>query len=185
MSLNKLINTKKTVFTTEDLAKILNISNRNYLRVLLVRMTKRKELIRIRRSIYSLTSDYNRLELANKLKRPSYVSLDRVLFDKNVIFQDFSNIITSISNNSFVEKIGKVEYRYYKIKTDILTNPVGLETASGTHIANTERAMCDKIYLTKNFYFDNLENVNKDLLIQISQIYNLRVIKEVKKLCSK
>ncbi|MEX1052306.1 MAG: type IV toxin-antitoxin system AbiEi family antitoxin domain-containing protein [Patescibacteria group bacterium] len=185
MSLNKLINTKKTVFTTEDLAKILNISNRNYLRVLLVRMTKRKELMRIRKSIYSLTLDYNKLELANKLKRPSYVSLDRVLFDKNIIFQDFSNIITSVSNNSFVEKIGKVEYRYHKIRAEILTNPIGLETVSGVHIANAERAICDKIYLTKNFYFDNFENVNKDLLIQISQIYNLRVVKEIKKLCSK
>jgi|GEM_PF-6813777 len=62
--LKKLIITKKTVFSTDDIAKIFNIHHRNYLAVLLSRLTKRRELIRIRKGIYSYTNDYNHLELA-------------------------------------------------------------------------------------------------------------------------
>jgi len=122
--------------------------------------------------------------LLNKLKRPSYVSLETVLFNKNIIFQDFSKIITSVSSNSYVEKIEKIEYRYLKIKNEILTNPIGIINEDKVHIATAERAICDVLYFNKKFYFDNLNDINKELLLKISQIYNKRVIKEVKEICS-
>lgn len=184
MSLSKLINTKKTVFSVEDLSKILNISNRNYLRVLLFRMLKRKEIMRIRRGIYSYTSDYNPYELANKLKRPSYVSFERILYDNGVTFQDSSNKITSISNNSYFEKIIDINYQYNKIKNEILYNPTGIQIEKEARVASIERAICDTIYLSKNYYFDNLSKINKEKLLTISQIYNKRTIEEVVKICS-
>ncbi|MDP3381306.1 MAG: hypothetical protein Q8S84_07580 [bacterium] len=49
-------------------------------------------------------------------------------------------------------------------------------------IASKERAVCDRIYLSKNYYFDNLESINLEKLEEISQIYNKRVILEIKKL---
>ena len=49
-------------------------------------------------------------------------------------------------------------------------------------IASTERAICDRLYLSKNYYFDNLENIDFEKLEEISQIYNKRVILYVKKL---
>lgn len=122
--------------------------------------------------------------MLNKLKRPSYVSLETVLFNKNIIFQDFSKIITSVSSNSYVEKIEKIEYRYLKIKNEILTNPIGIINEDKVHIATAERAICDVLYFNKKFYFDNLNDINKELLLKISQIYNKRVIKEVKEICS-
>jgi len=184
MSLTKLITSKKTVFSVEDLSKIFNINNRNYLKVLLLRMLKRKELIRIRRGIYSYTNEYNRFELANKLKRPSYVSFERILYDNGVIFQDSSNKITSISNNSYFEKINKIDYQYFKIKNEILYNPIGILIEKGARVALVERAICDTIYLSKNYYFDNLNKINKEKLLAISKIYNKRTKKEVEKICS-
>lgn len=178
--LKYLINTGKTVFSSEDMAKILHIPNKNYLAVFLSRMAKRKELIRIRKGIYTYRPNYNNLELANKLKRPSYVSLEKVLFDNSVIFQDYSNKITSVSNNSYSEKINNTQYSYYKIKDDILINPIGILTENSVRIASTERAICDTVYLTKNFYFDNLDGIDKQKLLEISKIYNKRVITEIK-----
>ncbi|PIV09665.1 hypothetical protein COS31_04450 [Candidatus Roizmanbacteria bacterium CG02_land_8_20_14_3_00_36_15] len=179
--LKYLINTGKTVFSSEDLGKILEISNKNYLAVLLWRMVKRKELIRIRKGIYAYSLDYNNLELANKLKRPSYVSLEKVLFDNSIIFQDYSNKITSVSNNNYSERVGNTEYIYYKIKDEILFNPLGILTMNKTRIASVERAICDTLYLSKNFYFDRLDDIDKEKLIEISKIYNKRVIAEIKK----
>ena len=49
-------------------------------------------------------------------------------------------------------------------------------------IASKERAICDRLYLSKNYYFDNLENVNLEKLEIISEIYNKRVILDIKKL---
>lgn len=186
MSLAKLISTGKTVFSLEDLAKILDIANRNYLRVYVLRMFKRKEFVRLRRGIYSYTSDYNRYELANKIKKPSYVSFERVLFDNGIVFQDFTRKITSVSNNSYSEKVDGIEYLYYKIKNEILYNPAGIIIDKGARIATVERAICDTTYLSKNYYFDNLDinKLNKEKLLKISPIYNKRVIVEVKKICS-
>ena len=178
--LKHLINTGKTVFSSEDLAKILDISNKNYLAVLLSRMTKREELIRIRKGIYVYSQTYNMFELANKLKRPSYVSLEKVLFDNAVIFQDYSHIITSVSNNNYFERIGNKEYVYYKIKNEILFNPIGILNTDGARVASVERAVCDIVYLSKNFYFDSLSGVNKEKLLEISHIYNKRVVEEIK-----
>jgi hypothetical protein len=47
-------------------------------------------------------------------------------------------------------------------------------------IASLERAICDRIYISPNYYFDNLSDVNWDKLEEIAQIYNKRVIKEIK-----
>lgn len=183
MSLAKLIATKKTVFSVEDLSKILNINNRSYLKVFLLRMLKRKEIIRIRRGIYAYTNEYNCFELANKLKRPSYVGLERILYDNGVIFQDYSHKVTSISNNSYLEKVDGVEYQYFKIKNDILYDPIGILVENEARIASIERAICDTLYLSKNYYFDNLRNINKEKLLAISRIYNKRTQQEVRKIC--
>src|SRR3989338_4911593 len=184
MFLQQLVKTGKTVFSSEDLGKIFEIDNKNYLKVVLSRLTKIGELIRLRKGIFIIREDYNRYELANKLKRPSYVSLERILFENDIIFQDYSNAITSVSNNSYKEQIAGFDYSYYKIKDEILTNPIGIEIKNNYAVATTERASCDLIYLMKNFYFDNIDHINKDLLKEISKIYNKRVIREVEKICS-
>lgn len=184
MFLQKLVRSGKTVFTAEDLGKIFNIENKNYLKVVLTRLAKRSEIIRLRKGIYVISDDYNHFELASKLKRPSYISLETILYDNNIIFQDYSNKITSISNNTFKEKIAGIDYLYYKVKDEILTNPIGIEMKKNYAVASAERAICDLVYLARNIYFDNLDKINKDLIVKISKIYNKRVISEVKKICS-
>lgn len=184
MTISDLLKTNKTVFTTVDLMKIGAFTDMDYLYVLILRMIKRGELIRIRKGIYTYTQNYNRFELANKLKAPSYVSLERVLFDSHVIFQDYSQKITSVSNNTYEMKIEDVIFSYNKIQNAILMNPLGVIIDGNVRMATPERAICDMLYIAKSYYFDYLKNIDKKKLYAISHIYNKRVIKEIRQICS-
>lgn len=183
--LKQLTNQGGSVYSVADMGKIWEIDNENYLRVLISRMVKRKDLEVITRGIYTYKNVWDKWELANKYKSPSYVSLESVLYRRGVIFQDYSNIITSVSTNTLKKSIDGVELRYSKLKMDILTNPLGVINDRGVMIAITERAACDIIYLSSNFYFDRKELFDTDLIKKISRIYNKRVIKEVEEICSK
>ena len=183
--LKRLIESGNTVFSTEDLAKILQIESKNYLALVVYRMVKRGEIKRVKKGLYILHERYNILELANKLKRPSYVSFEYILFKKGLIFQDFSNIITSASNNTLSFSLNGRIFKYFKLKDAILSNPIGIEREENVSVASIERALCDTIYLRGNIYVDNLNPINKELFLKIAEGYNKRVLNYAKRLCSK
>lgn len=182
--LASLIALNKTVFSLSDLGKIWGIADSQYLRLAVFRLVSRGELFRICRGYYSLRKDYESLELAFKLLSPSYVSLETVLFRKGVIFQDYSMTISSAGINRWEKKIDGMLFSYFKIKNDVLLNPMGVEHKLSYAIAGLERAIGDMVYLHPNYYFDNLTSVDKKKLIKITDIYqNGRVYRELKKLC--
>lgn len=50
-------------------------------------------------------------------------------------------------------------------------------------IATKERALCDRLYLTPEYYFDNLDTIDYHALEKISHIYdNKRVLLSVQKI---
>ncbi len=179
MYLGQLVKSKKTVFSTNDLAKLFLVKNRNYLKTVISRLCQRGDLMRIGRGFYALDRDFNSWELANKLKVPSYVSLETVLQKRGVIFQDYGQTVFSISDNSLRKKVAGWTFEYSKIKETVLANPLGVERESGVWVATVERALCDRIYLTPGYYFDNLRGLNLELLSSLSQIYNKRTKKEI------
>lgn len=85
-----------------------------------------------------------------------------------------------ISDNTFSKNINNQKYSFNKIKDSILLDPIWIELKWNYMIASVERAICDRIYLSKNYYFDDLSWVDFDKLEEISKIYNKRVILEVK-----
>lgn len=182
MYLKKLVATKKTVFSVADLQQLFNLDDANYTRVVVSRMVKMGELKRVYRGIYSYRDEYNHWELANKIKTPSYVSLESVLVKFGVIFQDYGERIYSVSTNTVVKRTVGEEFFYQKLKADILSNPIGIEFGQGVY-ASPERAVCDRLYLTPGYFFDNLDSLDKNKLITIAEIYNKRVYQEVKELC--
>ncbi len=182
MYLKQLIDTKKTVFDVNDLKQIWQIKNSNYLKTMTHRLFKSGKIIRIRRGIYAINQDYNVYELSNKIKKPSYTSMETVLQKNGVVFQDYSNSVYAVSNNTKTIKIKNVAFKYFKIKDDILFSPLGIERSGSINIASTERAIGDRVYLTPNYYFDNLRNVDTKKLEKISKIYNQRTQQEIKKI---
>ena len=182
MYLSDLVKSKQTVFSIADLSKIWKINDPKYLKVVASRLAKKGQLQRLKRGIYSISNEYDVFELANKLKTPSYISLETVLAKENIIFQDYGRTIFSISNNSISkEAVGKF-FAYSKITDEILSNPLGIRLQGQAYIASPERAVCDRIYLSPNYYFDNFRSLKLEKLKEISKIYNQRTQKEVKKI---
>jgi len=183
--LKQLVNHGGSVYGVADMGKIWGISDDKYLRVLISRMVKRKELEKVTRGFYTCKQVWDKWELANKFKTPSYVSLESVLYKHGVIFQNYENVITSVSTNSLRKVVAGVELVYSKVKGEILSNPLGVVNVGGVMMASVERAACDMIYLSANFYFDNKDLLKGEEMQKISKIYNCRVIKEVEELCLK
>lgn len=182
MYLSVLIKSNQTVFSSSDLRKIWKIENPQYLKVIASRLAKSGRLKRLQRGIYVISDKYDIFELANKLKTPSYVSLETVLQKENIIFQDYEQTIFSISNNSIVKKAAGKSFIYSKIADEIFSNPLGIEFQNQFYIASPERALCDRIYLSPNYYFDNLRPIKLEKLEEISRIYNQRTQEEVRKI---
>jgi len=183
MNFIKLLRSQKTVFTTEDLKLILDTNNENTIRNFFYRAQKKWLLENIYYWIRKLVDkDINIFEFASKVKKNSYISFETVLKKEWIIFQYYGNTIFLASDNTWEKKTKDFIIKYNKLKSDILINPLGINHKKWYAIASPERAICDRIYISPGYFFDNLENIDLEKLAQISQIYNKRVILEVKKL---
>ena len=185
-SIVKLLKSGKTVFDTKDLAILWEISNKDTLKSKIYYLTKNKKIRKIHYGIYAADDKYNKYELAGKLKHPSYVSLETVLRQEGCIFQ-YSEEIACVSNLNKNYVCDGVRYSYRKIKDEILYNQTGIVFFNNYATASKERAFLDLIYLNKNYYFDNLDNIDWKECAKIGKIYNnknlLKRLAEYKKLC--
>jgi len=174
----KLLDSGKTVFTKNDLEKILDFKTKNALDKFLYRAKKEWLLENFYHWIYNL-KNYNIFEFASKIKKKSYISLETVLKKEWIIFQHYEKIFL-VSDNNLEKKIWENNLKFNKIKDLVLLNQLWLIHKWNYIIASKERAICDRIYLSKNYYFDNLSEIDFEKLKEISKIYdNKRVFSEV------
>lgn len=162
------INKTTTVFTVIDIKKALDMKNQKSLYNAIYYAVKQKELYRISEGIYSFNSNYSKKEFGNKYRTPSYITLYTVLQESGVVFQPYTSIFV-ITNRSETVDIDGQKYVYRKIKNEILLNSLGIEQKNDVSIATIERAICDKIYLDGIEYFDNLRNVDLDLIDRLNK----------------
>ena len=181
-NLLKLKPNDKSLFTTSEIGQLLNINDKQRLYSFLKYGTSNADLTRITRGIYSLTKDFSTLELGNKLRQPSYISLYTILQKNGVIFQNYEDIYL-ISNRTDTITIGKNVFVYKKIKDKILYNNIGIATENHITIATSERAICDLIYLGFDYYFDNLRQIDFQLISELNEsLYKTREIEKFIKL---
>lgn len=142
---------------------------------------KTGKLLNPRKGIYAKL-EYDPDELACTLYTPSYISLEYVLQKAGVIFQ-YNEQITSVSYLSRELVIDKRTYRYRKVKNDILICFDGIKRIENVNIATPERAFLDILYLNSDYYFDNLNSLNKELVFKYLEIYKSnKLSKRVKSL---
>lgn len=170
-SIEILLRNNQTVFTVSDLAFLWNIKDENVLKSKVYYLVKKKKIKRIHQGIFVLDNDYNKFELAGKLKKPSYVSLETILRQEGIIFQ-YSEEITSVSNFNRKYKIGRIIYSYRKIKDEVLLNSAGIIQKDTFSVASRERAFLDMIYLNKDYYFDNLSDIDWEKCEKLVKIYH-------------
>ena len=163
----KLKKSTQTVFGFSELSHMVEGYTGPKLRSALKYALQKGDIFRISRGIYSLSKDYSQLEFANKYRSPSYISLYSVLQKEGVVFQPYSTIYIISGRSKEVEIDGQI-YIYRKIKDSILLNTLGVKNENGVQIAGVERAICDKLYLDGNEYFDNLRNINWNLMSQLN-----------------
>lgn len=161
----------QTVFGFSDLSSAVTGYTGPKLRSALKYAVQKGDLYRISKGMYSLSKEYSKMEFANKFRSPSYISLYTVLQKAAVVFQPYSSIYC-VSNRSQVSEIDSQIYIYRKIKNQLLLNPFGITNEDNTQIATVERALCDTLYLYGDAYFDNVRNINWNMMSTLNnQVY--------------
>ncbi len=167
-----LYSLKNTVFTTQEISLILGETNLDRLKSKINYFVKKGVLLNLKRGLYAKNTGYEILEAANKIFTPSYISLETVLQRQGVTFQDYSKTVFVLSYQTREVQLGDYGIRFHKMKDEILTNTKGITNEHGYAIASVERAFLDRIYLSNNYYFDNLGPVDWKKAEDLLPIYN-------------
>ena len=164
-----------------EIGLLLGETNRDRLKARVNYYFKQDVIRRVRRNFY-VKPEYSIFELATKIYTPSYISLETVLAKEGVTFQYYETIFV-ISYLTRTLKIDNHQIQLRKIKNGVLANTKGLIRKDNYFIATKERAFLDALYLYKKYYFDNLDVLNKNKVLDLVEIYkNKALTKQVKKL---
>ncbi len=151
MKYNNIKKINKLYFAYQDVAKILSTSE-DSARVLCTRYVKQKYLIRLKRNFYILKERWDnitpnqRLELANILQVPSYISLMTALSFYEYTSQVQQRFVESISlYRTFTKNIEGVVFNYSRIKRDYY---FGFSKKNNIFFASPEKALVDSLYLS-------------------------------------
>ncbi|MEA3452837.1 MAG: hypothetical protein U9Q96_00680 [Patescibacteria group bacterium] len=169
--LEVLLRSPKTIFSIKDVALLWNENNNLVVTDRLKRYVRVGKLVRLRRGFYAKDKDYDPLELATRIYTPSYVSFETVLTRAGINFQKYDSIFVA----SYVTREIKVDRQnisYLRMKDYVLSNTVGVEQNGNVAIATKERAFLDRIYISKDYHFDNLDGLDWDKVFEILPIYN-------------
>lgn len=180
--MNKLVqlsNSKRRVFTAQDLGVIWNYGDEDKLFELIKYYSRQGEIFTLTRGLYS-THDYSEdelrsdqqllYEIANKLVPNSYVSLYTILAQEGVIHQ-YYDAIYSVANRKVTRRVNGVKFEYQRVKDSVLLNDWGIVNDEGIRRATAPRAVLDSRYLYPKWEMENLERVDSKLLIKGAKIY--------------
>lgn len=188
-------------FNFDNLAGIEN--NRVYLKVLFCRYKKARKMVGLKKGVYVSREYIDKIEksgamedypefVANILYIPSYLSLDYVLYEHNILTEIPANI-TSVSKNKtvrFTNEFGN--YIYHKIKNDLYTGFIISKKGDFTVSKATKaKALFDFLYFRKNSIIDkksflalrlNLENLDKKDLIELEKYVKIEKSKKMREI---
>lgn len=172
-----LFKSQVTVFSFKEILLLFPISP-SLLKRRLNYYVQQGQLYSIRRGLYAKDNKYNRYELSTKIFTPSYISFETVLAQKGIIFQYYSSIFAATYQTKTI-MCDNQSYTYRKLKDSILTDMTGIENHQTYCIASVERAYLDILYLNNNYYFDNLNPLNFDIVFSILPLYNNKRMERV------
>jgi predicted transcriptional regulator of viral defense system len=152
------------LFGAADLAPIGE--NKVYLNIILSRFAKRGTMVRLRKNLYvaksyldntdrkGVFSDYVEF-IANKLYSPSYLSLDYILYESNMLTEIPRNI-TSVGlrkTDQFSNDLGN--FIYHKVKEELFLGFTVIKKSNFSILKATKaKALFDFLYLRKRILLD-------------------------------
>lgn len=172
-----MLYTDKKILTANDL-KIQRGIEGNSFKKRLQYQIKKGYLSKIKKWIYVLCGQKENitlkdiLGLACNIYAPSYISFETVLQKEGIIFQDYETIFVACRYNKEITLDAlNTTIHFCKIPEKVLMNPIGLINEWNILRAGPERAICDTVYRSPNYYFDNLNDVNKDNIKEQINVY--------------
>ncbi len=175
-----LLRSPKTVFSTKDVALLWSEEKEQKVSGRLYKYAKAGKLLKVHRGMYVKDKNYNRLELATRIYTPSYISFETVLTRAGINFQFYGNIFVASYVTRDIEA-GDQKISFIRMKDYVLSNTAGIEHTDDIAIATQERAFLDRIYISKDYHFDNLNALDWNKVFEILPIYhNKRMEKKVK-----
>ena len=169
--LEVLLRSPQTIFSTKDVALLWKESRMAVITNRLKKYVNTGKLLRVRRGFYAKDKNYNRYELATRIYTPAYISFETVLTEKGVNFQYYGNIFVASYLNREINIAGQV-ISFIRIKDYVLSNTAGIEYKNGYTIASPERAFLDRLYVSGDYHFDNLNNLDWNKVQEIIPLYN-------------
>lgn len=186
-----------------ELADLTSVKNRSYLKIILSRYEAKGEIFRLKKGLYvskkyieeaqrkNIFSDYAEFA-ANKIYEPSYLSLDYILYEHNILTEIPRNF-TSVSLNktaSFSNNLGN--FFYHNIKEELFTGFDIVKKGNFTVLkANKAKALFDFLYFRKNNLPDkraveelrlNLENIKSDDWRELKKYIKIEGSKKMKEI---
>lgn len=168
--LDILLRSAKTIFSTKDVSLLWNENDNIIVIDRLKRYAKSGKLFRLRRGFYAKNKDYDRFELATRIYTPSYVSFETVLTRSGINFQKYDSIFVASYVTREIDIEGQKIY-FIRMKDYVLSNILGIEHEKGIAMATKERAFLDRIYISKDYHFDNLNALDWNKVFEILPIY--------------
>jgi len=177
--LEVLLRSPMTVFSTKDAALLWGEEKEQTITSRLNKYAKAGKLIRVRRGIYAKDNEYDRFEMATRIYTPSYISFETVLTRAGINFQYYGNIFVATYVTREIEVDGQ-KISFIRMKDYVLSDTIGIEHEGGIAMATKERAFLDRIYISKDYHFDNLDALDWNKVFEILPIYhNKRMGKKV------
>ena len=169
--LEVLLRSTKNVFSTKDVALLWSENDNNVVADRLKKYAKAGKLVRPYRGLYAKDKNFNHFELATRIYTPSYISFETVLTTSGINFQYYSNLYVASYVNREI-KVGELKIIFVRMKEYVLSSTMGITHEDGYAIATPERAFLDRVYISKEYHFDNLTNLNWNTVFEILPIYH-------------
>ena len=178
--LEVILRSPQTIFSTKDAALLWRENEATVVADRLKKYVNRGKLLRVHYGLYAKDKNFDHFELATRIYTPAYISFETVLTRAGVNFQYYGNIfVASYLNREIL--IGEQKITFVRTKDYVLSNTTGIDHKDGYAIATRERAFLDRIYVSKEYHFDNLANLNWDTVFAYVPIYHSkRLEKKVK-----
>lgn len=169
---------KVKLFTDNDLKLVFRDKLPSAIYNSLTYHLKKKNLVRHRRGLYSLSPKkgmsygFSKFQLANKLILHSFISFESALSHHGLIPEAVYEITSAClsKNKTFENSLGKFSFSYSPIDPFYLG--VEKDEITKAKIANPIRALFDLIYVRRKF-FENVENLENDLRIDLFELKNI------------
>jgi len=169
--LEVLLRSSQTIFSTKDASLLWRENDNSVVTDRLKKYVKSGKLFRAYRGLYAKDQGFDYFELATRIYTPSYVSFETVLTRAGANFQYYGNIFVA----SYVSReisAGEQKITFVRMKDYVLSNTIGIEHKDGYAVATRERAFLDRVYVSKDYHFDNLASLNWDTVFEILPIYH-------------